>query len=199
MKSACRSQGADGRPCGHFVRFTETQNDRLHAVRTYRGATIQGFLHAAAMKALEEAEQEMRADEEYRERKRAEGKRRAAPKGLGIREHLQAEEERRDARSAALRDEEPPAAPQVIVQTGQAQSAPDAEIDRFAAYVANGPQWNRAERLRESNRILSATAPTPEERNRLAKALDSRIAAIEGKSQANDLFEMVKKGIFGNR
>jgi hypothetical protein len=72
----------------------------------------------------------------------------------------------------------PPPNGQVVVHVGNGNAQNGAgEIDRLAAYVAQGRDFERGTRLRTALGILSATAATAEEEKVLAARLDEAVAA----------------------
>ena len=68
---------------------------------------------------------------------------------------------------------------QIVINTG---SVGTPEMDRMAAYIIKGgPPVERDARMKTVVTILSATAKDDAERAELGKALDQKIAVLEGK------------------
>src|SRR5271165_5676263 len=135
---ASRSAGTTDRPCAHFVKFTEEQNVRLHeAVRRDAKASIQAFIHEAAMVALIASEKAYREDEEYRERRKLEKKAQKVkidPSiGLNIRDRLS-----QPIETPRAAEPPPPPQPQIVIEAKQVTQDNDADVDLLAIFVVSG-------------------------------------------------------------
>ena len=179
--AASRSQGSRTCPAAHFIRFTEAQNTRLHDVAAHKGVSIQAYVQAAAMAALDEDERRQRERANLRESKKLD--RDAAPaRRTSLRDRL-ANSSPPDYDIPAREEpppEPPPAppAPQIVI----AQAAPaTAEVDRLAAFVLRGGlPADRPARLATAAQVLATSARDEADKVQLARALDDKIRAIEG-------------------
>lgn len=201
---------SDGNNVRTNIRFTPTQYSRIQAAIKYKAQTMQAFILAATMLAVEAVEREIRAEEEYLERKKANRRQqrevtKVQPVGLGIRKRQEeaaaskAVEAQLAAERAEAIDVARAQASQVIINNGSI-AAPNAEVERFAVYVTSGPDYSRDERLKEAVRILGVTAGSDEERVRLADMLDARITAIDAANKPKSeggILSMLKKELFG--
>jgi hypothetical protein len=167
---------------------------RLDKAARERGQSRQAFVEGAVLAELSEHEERrhakrnahsLRSDTKKEERSSS-----SERVGLGIGDTLRkrlevTEEEERPASSAQ--------AP-VIVNVGSAAgSAPNSDIDRLAAYVANGAERGRETRLRTAVAVLVASASTDEERKVLAARLDEAVAVKTKAPAASDDGSGVKR------
>lgn len=174
------------------MKFTEEQNLRLHeAIRRDAKASVQAFIHEAAMVALLESEKRHRDDEEYRERRKLEKKSKKPSidptVGLGVRDHAAQVE-------APIIEPPPPPAPQIVIHNAPPANA-DADLDSLATYIRTGAQWDRPGRLSSASDVVAATSATPEEKARRMKLLNEKIATLEGKEKVTSSFFDIFDGL----
>lgn len=174
-----RSNGSRSHPCAQFVRFTEDENKKLAALCRRRGLTIQSFLHAAAMRALNEAQLGKKTDAEVvREEHAAATHENTTPKGLGIRERLQ-----RDTVTHDYDDDDRLPAATPTVQTAPQPRAPgDHEILSLARTIVDSPPSARVDVWKAAVRAL-ARGRTQEEALQLADDLDVAIKRLDNTPQ----------------
>jgi hypothetical protein len=182
-----RSAGTKSLPCAHYVRFSESENERLHKIVDRLGGTIQRFLRNAANAALDEEEA-----------RRGAGRHTAvtatpSPTGYGLRRRFyeSTPEEPRPAPPPL------PPPPQIVVTTTPPSAT--VEIDRLAIFVAKGgPEDKREDRLHTAVQILSISAKDDIEKTELAKSLDEKVLTIEGRPPApSSPLDLVTDWIFG--
>lgn len=175
QRSASRSQGSRTHPCAKFVRFTEKENERLNRLCRKRGLTVQTFVHAAAMRAISEAELGKKTDAEQvngdEEREHA-----YQPRGLGLREHLRPSE-------TVPREEiverfiDPPTIPAAAPTLSRVLAAD--EVTVLARTIVESPASARREILKAAVRSL-ARGRSQEEAVQLAEDLDATIQRLDG-------------------
>jgi hypothetical protein len=91
---------------------------------------------------------------------------------------------------------------QVVVNVGGGPTAAGSEIDRLAAYVMGGSDYERDKRLRTAVDILRATATSDEEKKVLAARLDE-VIATKAKTNENGMVRAARvafdklTGLFG--
>ena len=147
--------GSRSHPCAQFTRFTADENARLVRMCRKRGLTVQAFMHAAAMRALNEAT-------------------------LGIRERLEDkrrdDDERDNIPAPTIAPPAPPAPP-------PAQShVPGDEIIALARTIVDSPVSARRDVMQAACRVLARGRST-EESLRLADELDATIKRLGGITQ----------------
>jgi hypothetical protein len=198
---ATRAAGTRSLPCAHFARFTEAQNARLHEHARAKGQPIQGFLHDAAMAAMD-AMDRLESERESFRSKRAPLQDPSAPpersRGFGLREKLErmAPVAYPEAVEEAEAEDAPPAAPpQIVINTGSTPASSSAQVDSLAAWVVKAPSDKRDERLRAAVDILSTSAANDTERERLAKELDTKLSSLGVKKSFSvfDVFDSFLK------
>lgn len=162
-------------PRAQFIRFTTEENNRLIKLCRKRKLTVQSFMHAATMRALNEADIGKKTDAEIAAAEDVDrDDEQPTPRGLGIRERLQ----RNDTRDDVSGDDEAPltaAAPSVQAHTTSA----DDEILALARTIVETPQASRRDALQAACRVL-ARGRTQEEAVRRADELDATIRRLDG-------------------
>jgi hypothetical protein len=162
------------------VLFRLRRDDMSRVRRLVRrsGVSLQNFLENLVMREVteHEARRNPLKNEKTNEEERA--PRFAAPAsgpaGLGISEHLRGVSTTQPADENIL-----PAQAPVVVNVGNpvpTNGAVGNDIERLAAFVAGGRDFERSMRLRTTTAILHATATSDEERRVLAARLDEAIA-----------------------
>lgn len=179
--TASRSKGNGSHPCAKFVRFTEKENERLNRLCRKRSLTVQTFIHAATMRALNEAELGNKTDAERLydgdsgDEAHAAGYR---PTGLGIgfrerirTDHPQEENDDNEAESTPS----PPLPPAISTPA----TADSDMVLALARTVVESPQSARRETLQAACRAI-ARGRTQEAAVQLAEDLDAAIKRLEG-------------------
>lgn len=170
----------------HPLRLTEGQADRLESVLKHRGQTKQAFCLTAVMRAVEEAEAEMRVRTEEKIQRRRDVKDKRAgnePVGLGLGLKMRPSNDGERAIANANTQSAPP----VIVNVGGTQTQGNRSlIEGLASHIASGPEYSKGERLRAAIDVLRSVSGDQEEREALANQLDVAVAAAtaKGKQQA---------------
>jgi hypothetical protein len=180
-----------------MIRFTEEQNTRLHEViRRGAKATVQAFIHEAAMVALVADEKNHREEDEYRERRKMEkrAKRQLDPSsGLGIRDRLNSSPLPSSSSMVDPEPPPPPPPPQIIVHAAP-PPAPDADLDALTTYVVKG-DGSRSSRVAAAHGIVTATSSNPQESARRKKVLDDKIATLDKNTKTTSSFFDVFDGL----
>jgi hypothetical protein len=179
-----QSNGSRSHPRSYFIRFTVEEDAKLAKLLRKRGLTAQAFLHAASMRALNEAQLGKKTDAEARHEEAVNTSPKAqTPRGLGIREQLQTARDTDDDfyRSTGLpRAPSPQAAPQAAPQART--SSVDDEVLALARTIVESPASARRDVLRSACRVL-ARGRTLEEAQQLADDLDTTIKRLDGTPQ----------------
>lgn len=185
---AARTNGSRRHPAAHFVRLTNAENARLHRIVDPRGWTVTRFLRDAITAALDAAEQEEVGE---------------TPKPVVGGYNIQIPESMRNPQPSPYMASfanpfvspplAPPAptppsapAPQIVISTttGTVGAPGGSAIDMLAQFVVTGERFKRDGRLRQVVEILKATGKDDAEKMALGKALEEKIAALDGAPKA---------------
>lgn len=172
-----QSNGTKTRPCAQFIRFTEDENKKLVKFCRKHKLSVQGFGHAAIMKALEDADLGNKSAAEIE--RENEDTSETTIKGLGIRERLQPrkDKERRDYTPSVAPASTPmQAAPQARV------ASIDGEVLALARTIVESPESARKEVWKSAIRAL-ARGRTEQEALLLADDLGAAIKRLAGTPQ----------------
>jgi len=182
-------------PCSHFIRFTDEEHTKLHKFLRKRGLTAQAFIHAAAMRAFNEATLGKRTEseiiQEHEEGQRQQRENEASrPTGLGrdFRERILAGREHPHHQSAgrvrAVDDAEDDdtsssldSTTPVPVQSSSSQA--DVDVMLLARTIVEAPQSTRRDVHRAACHTL-ARGRTQESALQLAEELDAAIKRLDG-------------------
>ena len=170
-------------------RLAPDQMRRLDRAARERGQSRQAFVEGCVLAELSEHEERRHAKRNPEAARsplrREESDHASGPIGLGIGETLR---KRREVSEDEVATPAAAQAPIVVNVGGNAPGAgsPHSDIDRLAAFVTNGSDFDRDTRLRTAVAVLAASTSTAEERKVLAARLDEAIAAKTKTSGSDD-------------
>jgi len=184
--------GSSSHPRAQFTRFTSEENDRLVRLCRKRKLTVQSFMHAAAMRALNEAELGKKTDvERRRDEEEGSREREYAPQGLGLRERLRESSVDDEPRERESREEieRPMIAPSTAPMLTRVMAAD--EIGILARTIVESPTSTRRDVLAAAVRSL-ARGRSRDEAVRLAEDLDAEIRRLGGGEVPKTALERVR-------
>jgi hypothetical protein len=170
--------GVRSHPCAYHVRFTKEEDRRLKKMlKRRRLTTMQAFLHAAVMRALNDAElgQDVAAEARKEEPKEK------PLRGLGIRDRLESDREE----ISFDRDERKPERIADNPIAGRSASTIDDEIMSLARTIVNAAPSARTEVQRAACKALAMRAQSEYEALQLLESLNEAIKRLDGKPQTN--------------
>lgn len=147
------------------LRLPPDHQERLRKQAERRGVSIQTYMHAAVLDRIEADEASYAKYKASRRERREE--RGGMLQGLGIRSPVAPAESMLSMAAAA---------PPVVVHVGTAGSSAPSEVERLAIFVADGPAFNRDQRLRQVVEMLKPSCASEREREQLARQLDSAVS-----------------------
>jgi len=157
-----------------------------------RKLTVQSFMHAAAMRALNEAELGKKTDvERRRDEEEGSREREYAPQGLGLRERLRESSVDDEPRERESREEieRPMIAPSTAPMLTRVMAAD--EIGILARTIVESPTSTRRDVLAAAVRSL-ARGRSRDEAVRLAEDLDAEIRRLGGGEVPKTALERVR-------